>query len=84
MPSPRVPLIFGTMTVGEPGKNGVRNQNIGEAQEVIDTFLDAGHTALDTARMYGEGTTERVSRLPWLSSNTHRWTALPPVRPFLN
>jgi aryl-alcohol dehydrogenase-like predicted oxidoreductase len=77
MPSPRVPLVFGTMTIGEPGKNGIRNQDIEEAQGVIDTFLDAGYTALDTARIYGEGTTERVSRLPWLSCYARRWTALP-------
>jgi Aldo/keto reductase family len=60
MSSPRVPLIFGTMTIGEPGKNGVRNES-SEAQEVLDIFFDAGFTALDTARGYGEGTTEKVS-----------------------
>lgn len=70
MSSPRVPLIFGTMTVGEPGKNGIRNQNLQEAQEIIDAFLDAGHTALDTARIYGEGTTEKVSRMQRLSRIT--------------
>ncbi|KAF9521128.1 hypothetical protein BS47DRAFT_1286200 [Hydnum rufescens UP504] len=59
MSSPRVPLIFGTMTIGEPGKNGVRNES-SEAQEILDVFFDARFTALDTARMYGEGTTEKV------------------------
>jgi aflatoxin B1 aldehyde reductase len=28
--APRVPLIFGTMTIGEPGKNGVRTDTLGK------------------------------------------------------
>jgi len=56
--SARVPLIFGTMTIGAEGKNGARNSAIDEAQTIIDTFLDAKYTELDTARMYAEGTTE--------------------------
>ncbi|KAH9934762.1 Aldo/keto reductase [Fomitopsis serialis] len=44
--STRVPLIFGTMTMGEAGKNGVRTSDPGECQEIVD--------------MYAEGTTESV------------------------
>ncbi|EIN07394.1 Aldo/keto reductase [Punctularia strigosozonata HHB-11173 SS5] len=56
--APRVPLIFGTMTIGEAGKNGVRNADKKECQEILDVFFNHGHSELDTARMYAEGTTE--------------------------
>ncbi|KAL5635518.1 hypothetical protein ACGC1H_004346 [Rhizoctonia solani] len=60
----RVPLIFGTMTIGEVGKNGVRNSDLNECQSILDTFFSHGHTEIDTARMYAEGTTEAyLSRL---------------------
>lgn len=48
------------MTMGERGKNGVRNHNIEECQKIIDSFYAHGHKELDTARMYAEGTTEEV------------------------
>ncbi|KAI0670451.1 Aldo/keto reductase [Trametes maxima] len=59
----RIPLLFGTMTIGEAGKNGVRNSDPKECQEILDTFFKHGHKELDTARVYAEGTTER-----WLAS----------------
>jgi aflatoxin B1 aldehyde reductase len=49
------------MTMGEPGKNGVRNHEEKDCQEILDVFFNHGHTELDTARMYAEGTTEAVS-----------------------
>ncbi|TDL27512.1 Aldo/keto reductase [Rickenella mellea] len=55
----RVPLLFGTMTIGQEGKNGVRNHGMSECQEIIDTFYKHGHREFDTARMYAEGTTEQ-------------------------
>ncbi|KAJ3923644.1 Aldo/keto reductase [Lentinula edodes] len=48
----RVPLIFGTMTLGFPGKNGVRTADLDECQNIIDVFLQHGHKELDTARVY--------------------------------
>ena len=48
------------MTMGEQGKSGVRNHNIRECQEIINVFYKHGHKELDTARLYGEGTTEEV------------------------
>ncbi|KAF5391285.1 hypothetical protein D9757_001929 [Collybiopsis confluens] len=57
--APRVPLIFGTMTMGYPGKNAVRTSDLHEAQEMMDVFLQFGNQ-LDTARMYAEGTTEEL------------------------
>ena len=48
------------MTMGVAGKNGVRNSALDECQGIFDVFFKHGHTELDTARMYGEGTTESV------------------------
>ncbi|KDQ60873.1 hypothetical protein JAAARDRAFT_31870 [Jaapia argillacea MUCL 33604] len=56
--APHIPLLFGTMTMGAPGKNGVRNDDLKECQGIIDTFFKFGHREIDTARMYAEGTTE--------------------------
>ncbi|KAJ7905443.1 Aldo/keto reductase [Mycena olivaceomarginata] len=56
----RVPLLFGTMTIGEEGKGAVRNSDLAECREIISVFNSYGHKELDTARMYGEGTTEKV------------------------
>lgn len=56
----RVPLLFGTMTFGFQGKNGVRTSSLTECQEILDVFFRHGHSELDTARMYAEGTTEQV------------------------
>ncbi len=55
--SPRVPLLFGTMTIGAEGKNGVRTHDKAAAQEILDSYFKHG-SELDTARMYAEGTTE--------------------------
>jgi hypothetical protein len=74
--APRVPLLFvretlntsplvvqhpeqGTMTLGHPGKNGVRTSDKAECQDILNTYFQFGKE-LDTARMYAEGTTERV------------------------
>lgn len=47
------------MTIGAPGKNGVRNADLKECQGILDTFFKYGHKELDTARVYAEGTTEQ-------------------------
>ncbi|KAJ7156021.1 Aldo/keto reductase [Mycena crocata] len=57
--SPRVPLLFGTMTMGKAHIPGVRNSNVDECKEILTIFAKYG-TELDTARMYGGGTTEEV------------------------
>jgi len=56
--SARVPLLFGTATIGEAGTNAVRITDLSTAQRVLDTFYSHGYKELDTARIYGSGTTE--------------------------
>lgn len=48
------------MTMGSAGKNGVRTSDKHECQEILDTFFNFG-SEIDTARVYGEGTTEQAS-----------------------
>ncbi|KAJ7452473.1 Aldo/keto reductase [Mycena galericulata] len=55
----RVPLLFGTMTMGEKGTGAVRNSDLGECAEILAVFSKCG-TEIDTARMYGGGTTEKL------------------------
>ncbi len=48
------------MIMGSQGQNGVRNHDQRECQEILDIYFEYGKQ-LDTARAYGEGTTEKVS-----------------------
>ena len=45
--------------MGAMGKNGVRTSDRQECQQILDTFFKFG-SEVDTARQYGEGTTEEV------------------------
>ncbi|KAF8921351.1 NADP-dependent oxidoreductase domain-containing protein [Mucidula mucida] len=56
----RIPLLFGTMTMGFPGVDYARNTDPKECQEILDIFFSHGHTELDTARVYASGTTEQL------------------------
>ena len=49
------------MTMGARGQGAVRNDKLEECQEILDVFYKHGHKELDTARVYGNGTTEEVS-----------------------
>jgi aflatoxin B1 aldehyde reductase len=47
------------MTMGYLGKNGIRISDVQQCQEILDTFFKYGKE-IDTARIYGEGTTEQL------------------------
>ncbi|TRM58171.1 NADP-dependent oxidoreductase domain-containing protein [Schizophyllum amplum] len=57
MSTARIPLIFGTMTMGT---QKARNSDPKECQAILDVFFNAGHRELDTARVYCAGTTEEL------------------------
>lgn len=48
------------MTMGAQGQGAVRTHKLEECQEIIDLFYKHGHRELDTARAYGNGSTEEV------------------------
>lgn len=54
-----VPVIYGTMGIGDIGTSGNRIHDKVEAQGIIDVLRKYSLTELDTARVYCGGTTER-------------------------
>lgn len=68
------------MTMGEAGKSGVRNADLKECQEILDVYFGRGYRELDTARMYGEGTTEQYLAKLDLKGSTID-TKVYPVKP---
>lgn len=48
------------MTVGFEGTNGARTTSPEKCQEILDVLFDHGHTEIDTARIYADGTTEQA------------------------
>lgn len=59
MPS-RINLIFGAGSFGLPGpqSNGARIHSVEQAREAIGVYVHHGYTTIDTARLYGGGTSE--------------------------
>lgn len=52
------------MTMGRVGSNGVRTSDKQECQEILNTYFKYG-SEIDTAGLYGDGTTEEVTlRIP--------------------
>ncbi|KAF2453482.1 NADP-dependent oxidoreductase domain-containing protein [Lineolata rhizophorae] len=51
-------VIFGSMTIGAEGREGIRVSSPVEVNTLLDTFRSHGHFGIDTARVYGGGTTE--------------------------
>lgn len=53
-----LPVVFGAMTFGDPGLEGVRVTEVSGANAILDVFQSHGHVEIDTARMYGGGSSE--------------------------
>ena len=49
----------GTSNMGEAGRTGVSVSSVETAQDLIDVFSER-YGELDSARIYGDGTTEKV------------------------
>ncbi|KDQ09335.1 hypothetical protein BOTBODRAFT_117286 [Botryobasidium botryosum FD-172 SS1] len=58
MPS-RVPLLYGTGGFGVVGTE-TRIHEPAQAQELVDVFVKHGYSRFDTARYYGQGTSEKI------------------------
>ncbi|KIJ06301.1 hypothetical protein PAXINDRAFT_164693 [Paxillus involutus ATCC 200175] len=56
----RLPLIFGAGSFGLPGprSNGARIHTVEHAQQLVDCYMSHGYNTIDTARLYGGGTSE--------------------------
>ncbi|EGO03595.1 hypothetical protein SERLA73DRAFT_175138 [Serpula lacrymans var. lacrymans S7.3] len=58
--STRIELILGAGSFGKPGpkSNGARVHTVEQCREMVDAFVRYGHKKIDTARIYGGGTSE--------------------------
>jgi aflatoxin B1 aldehyde reductase len=63
-----VNVIFGAMTFGQEGAGQVRVFKLDDCKAILDIFQAHGHNQIDTARFYGEGTSEKMlGDLDWQS-----------------
>ncbi|KAJ9138808.1 Aldo/keto reductase [Pleurostoma richardsiae] len=75
-----VKAIFGTMTIGKPGHPMTRVHTVEEAKAMVDLFQKYGHDTLDTARVYGEGSSEEyLGSLDWPARGIKMDTKLYPT-----
>ena len=61
-----VNIVFGAMTIGKPGGEQTRVHSLEEASKILDVFQKYGHSEIDTARVYGQGSSEEyLGQLDW-------------------
>jgi len=61
-----VNVVFGAMTFGHAGGEQSRVHDLQTAGAILDVFQKHGHNEIDTARAYGEGTSESMlGELDW-------------------
>jgi aflatoxin B1 aldehyde reductase len=53
-------VVFGAMTFGKPDTLGARVHTTEDAGKILDMFQSHGHTEIDTARVYGNGSSEEI------------------------
>ncbi|KAL7815539.1 NADP-dependent oxidoreductase domain-containing protein [Trichoderma gracile] len=65
-PNSALKIVFGAMTLGEKGANQARVHTLEECAEILDVFQEYGHSEVDTARVYGGGSSEKfLGQLEW-------------------
>ncbi|KAF2228811.1 Aldo/keto reductase [Viridothelium virens] len=55
-----VNVVFGAMTIGKKGAEQARVHTLEEASAILDIFQKHGHNEIDSARVYGEGSSETM------------------------
>lgn len=59
-------IVFGAMTFGKPNTLGARVHEKEDAAVILDTFQKHGYNEIDTARIYGNGSSEEIlASLSW-------------------
>ncbi|KAI9046681.1 hypothetical protein LZ554_009420 [Drepanopeziza brunnea f. sp. 'monogermtubi'] len=72
-------IVFGAMTIGKPNTLSARVHTVEGAIALLDTFQGHGYSELDTARMYGDGSSEEIlGALDWQKRNIVLATKLYP------
>ncbi|RFU33148.1 hypothetical protein B7463_g3184, partial [Scytalidium lignicola] len=61
-----VKIVFGAMTLGEKGAEQARVHSLEECTAILDVFQKHGHNEIDTAIVYGGGSSEKyLGQLHW-------------------
>jgi aflatoxin B1 aldehyde reductase len=61
-----VKVIFGAMTFGRDGTEQARIHTLSDCSVTLDIFQTHDHNEIDTARFYGEGSSEEfLGDLEW-------------------
>ncbi|OJK04933.1 hypothetical protein ASPACDRAFT_1861850 [Aspergillus aculeatus ATCC 16872] len=72
-------IVFGAMTFGKPNTLGARVFDNATASTILDTFQRHHHREIDTARLYGHGSSEEMlAALAWQSRGLTMATKLYP------
>ncbi|SYW82155.1 uncharacterized protein UHO2_00640 [Ustilago hordei] len=61
-PKTNIKIVCGCITFGAPGAEQARVHDLSDCRSILDIFASHGHTELDTARMYGMGSSEDYLR----------------------
>ncbi|PQE28330.1 hypothetical protein CJF32_00011283 [Rutstroemia sp. NJR-2017a WRK4] len=73
-------VVFGSMTVGRPG-DAIRISTLEGTNQILDVFQKYGHREVDSARVYGGGSTEeRLAEAHWQSRGLIMQTKLYPTK----
>ncbi|KAH8806106.1 NADP-dependent oxidoreductase domain-containing protein [Xylogone sp. PMI_703] len=65
-PKTAVKIVLGAMTLGEKGAEQARVHTLEECTEILDVFQKHGHNEVDTAIVYGGGSSEKfLGQLHW-------------------
>ncbi|KAH6961842.1 Aldo/keto reductase [Ilyonectria sp. MPI-CAGE-AT-0026] len=79
-PDTVVKVVFGAMTFGQPNTLGARVHTIEAAGQILDIFQKHGHEEIDTARGYGNGSSETMlAQLNWRQRGIAMATKLYPT-----
>lgn len=75
-----IKIVFGAMTIGKPGVEQTRVHTLEGAAALLDVFQQYGHSEVDTARVYGDGSSEEyLGQLAWQKRGLVVETKLYPI-----
>ncbi|KAJ7286403.1 Aldo/keto reductase [Mycena rebaudengoi] len=75
-------IVMGAMTFGAPGKDMARVHELKDVEAILDVFVKHGHREVDTARLYGEGTSEEyLGKINWKEKRLLMETKVYPFAP---
>ncbi|KAJ7738479.1 Aldo/keto reductase [Mycena maculata] len=79
MTATQLNIVMGAMTFGAQGKEGARVHALKDVEAILDVFLRHGHSEIDSARTYCEGTSEEyLGKINWTEKGIVMETKLAP------